>query len=314
MDNPILLELLESVLGKGIATAKNNYAFHCPVCNHHKKKLEIKLNTNDKGENAYHCWVCSPPLKGKTINSLFKKLNVSKDKLYELRSIISNVPRFKDDVTYETVELPKEFESLVDKKESTVKYRFAIRYLRGRGITPDDIIKYNIGCCNYGRYSNMVIIPSYDYQGNVNFFSARSVKETPYKTHDGPVNCDKNNVIGFEYLINWKLPLILTEGPFDAITSRRNTIPLFGKTISQALMKRLVTSEVKTIYLALDEDAIKQSLDYAEQLLDLGKDVYLIDLQGKDVNAIGFEKFIVLLHNAKQLRMGNLIQRKLQLI
>jgi hypothetical protein len=48
MENNALLLLLESVLGKGKATSKGNYAFNCPLCNHHKPKLEINLETNSK--------------------------------------------------------------------------------------------------------------------------------------------------------------------------------------------------------------------------------------------------------------------------
>ena len=72
MENNALLLLLESVLGKGKATSKGNYAFNCPLCNHHKPKLEINLETNSKMENPWHCWICDS--KGKTIRSLLKTI------------------------------------------------------------------------------------------------------------------------------------------------------------------------------------------------------------------------------------------------
>ena len=40
MVNSILVGLLDSVLGKGSPTARGNYAYKCPFCEHHKKKLE----------------------------------------------------------------------------------------------------------------------------------------------------------------------------------------------------------------------------------------------------------------------------------
>ena len=58
-------------------------------------------------------------------------------------------------------------------------------------------------------------------------------------------------------MINWNVPIVLCEGAFDAISIKRNAIPLFGKNISKKLMQKLVTSEVKKVYLALDKDAIK---------------------------------------------------------
>ena len=86
MDNAIILNLLESVLGKGHNTSKGNTAFKCPLCNHHKPKLEIQVNTNEKGENPYHCWVCNA--KGKKLSTLFAKINVPANKMEELKLLV----------------------------------------------------------------------------------------------------------------------------------------------------------------------------------------------------------------------------------
>ena len=37
----------------------------------------------------------------------------------------------------------------------------------------DDILKHNIGYCDEGKYSNRIIIPSYDSDGQLNFFVGR---------------------------------------------------------------------------------------------------------------------------------------------
>ena len=107
----LLLNCLESVLGKSKKTASGNYAFHCPICNHHKPKLEIQLQTNTKGENPFHCWVCNT--KGLQLPNLFKKVKTSREKVFELRSILG--VSFKQDLekTNTNVELPKEFKHLI---------------------------------------------------------------------------------------------------------------------------------------------------------------------------------------------------------
>jgi DNA primase len=120
-------------------------------------------------------------------------------------------------------------------------------------------------------------------------------------------------LIGFEYFINWKVPVILCEGIFDAIALKRNAIPLFGKTIPQALMKKLVENDVKTVYLALDNDALKEALKYSVDLLNRGKDVYLVELQDKDPSELGFENMTKHLHTAKQLTFRDLLAKKMQL-
>jgi len=155
-------------------------------------------------------------------------------------------------------------------------------------------------------------VPSYDKNGKLNYYISRSFEKDPGRKYNAP-SCNKNELIGFEYYINWKVPVILCEGIFDAIALKRNAIPLFGKTIPKSLMMKLVENDVKTVYLALDNDAFKQAIEYSQQLLNLGKDVYLIELDGKDPSDIGFENMTQYLHNAKQLSFGELLLKKIQL-
>ena len=78
-------------------------------------------------------------------------------------------------------------------------------------------------------------------------------------------------------------------------------------------MLKLVESDVKTVYLALDKDALREAINYSQQLLNLGKDVYLIELQGKDPSDMGFEEVTKYLHTAKQLTFSDLLMKKMQL-
>lgn len=308
MDNSkLVLGLLESVLGKGKGSnVTNDYAFHCPVCNHHNPKLIINIKTGQ-----YNCWVCNPPTKGKTPTSLLKKIGAPKESIAEMKSYFVGDNTRLDDIKYEKVALPKEFISLQVPNQS-LEYKHAIAYLRSRGISYNDIIKYNIGYCESGRYRDKIIVPSYDSNGQLNYFVARSYTGRSGMKIDAP-SCNKSEIIGFEYHINWSVPVILCEGIFDAIAIKRNAIPLFGKSIPKSVMMKLVQPEVKTVYLALDQDAIKEATKYSEQLLDLGKEVYLLNLEEKDPSDIGFEKMITLLHKAKPLTFMDLFLQKMKL-
>ena len=302
----LVLGLLHTIIGRSKPSTKGNHAFHCPFCKHHKPKLEIDPTTG-----FYNCWTCQPATKGRSLINLLKKLHASSQQIAEMRSYFPDGKGEQYDKTYEVVELPKEFESLT-KNSSKLPYRQAKSYIQKRGLTEADIIKYNIGYRETGKYKNSIVIPSYNENGRLNYFISRSFEKDPSRKYNAP-SCNKNDLIGFEYLINWKVPVILCEGIFDAIALKRNAIPLFGKTIPKALMMKLVQSDVKTVYLALDNDALKQSIDYAKQLIDLGKDVYLIELQGKDPSDIGFEQVTKYLHTAKQLTFGALLLKKMQL-
>ena len=238
-------------------------------------------------------------------------LHASADAIREMRSYFPDGKGNIDDKTYVKVELPKEYKPLSTILTS-LPYRQAKSYITKRGVTEQDIIKYGIGYCETGKYKNSIIIPSYDKSGSINYFISRSYEKDPGRKYNAP-SCNKNDLIGLEYFINWKVPVILCEGIFDAIALKRNAIPLFGKTIPKSLMLKLVESDVKTVYLALDKDALKEAINYSQQLLNLGKDVYLIELQGKDPSDIGFEEVTKYLHTAKQLTFSDLLIKKMQL-
>jgi len=303
----LVLGLLESVLGNGKPDKnKKDHAFHCPICNHKKPKLIVNIFTGQ-----YNCWTCHPATKGKTPVSLFKKLGVEKERMVEMKGYFKGDRTKIEDTETTRVFLPKEFISMTENDKS-LEYRRATVYLKNRGINESDVRKYNIGYCKEGRYRNRVIVPSYDKNGQVNYFIARSFEKEPYQKYDAP-SVNKTEIIGLEYHINWTVPVILCEGIFDAIAIKRNVVPLFGKSITKALMLKLVESQVKTVYLALDKDALKEALTYSEQLINLGKEVYLIELQGKDPSDLGFTSMTELLQKAKPLTFGELMLRRMKM-
>ena len=308
MINELLVNLVNTVLGTSKRTARGNQAYHCPFCNHHKPKLEINFTENKKGHNPWHCWVCGK--KGKTIKGLFKLLKAPSDKFIELGKLVKTGSEVEEVIVQNIVELPKEFKQILNNPD--LKAKQAYNYLRKRNVTDDDIIKYNIGYCNFGRYANMVIIPSYDKDGSLNYFTGRSFEKDPFIKYRNP-ECSRD-IIPFELFINWDSPLVLCEGPFDAIAIKRNAIPLLGKNIQSNLLKRIVQSTVKKIYIALDTDAIKQALKHCEYLLNQGKEVYLVELDGKDPSDLGFSYFTKLIQNTEPIDQYDLMEKKISLV
>ena len=307
MINQSLVALTNSVLGYGKQTARGNYAYHCPLCKHHKPKLEVNMSENSKGENPWHCWVCDK--KGKKLYQLFKAVEVAPEVMSELKAIVKYIGP-ETDVQVETkVTLPKEFQPLTNIQKSNIMGRHALAYIKSRGITEEDVLKYGIGYCETGRYANMVIIPSYDERGNINYFTGRSFEKEPSVKYRNP--SVSRDIIPFELFINWELPLILCEGPFDAIAIKRNVIPLLGKNIQTKLMKKIVMSSVEKIYIALDRDAQKQALDFCERLMQEGKEVYLVDMQDKDPSEMGFASFTNLIQETYPLTFSGLLEKKL---
>ena len=307
MDYTFLLGSIENILGKSHKRARDNYAFHCPFCNHRKPKLEINMHTNEEGRNPWECWVCQT--KGRTIRSLLYQLKTPKDQASE---ILKYVPR-GGTVEYKQlsiIELPKEFQLLYNASTTSVVANLVKKYLYERGFTDNDFIKYGIGYCTSGEYGGRVIIPSYSESNSLNYFVARSYDGNYFKYKNPEVSKD---VIFFENLINWNTPIILCEGVFDAIAIRRNAIPLLGKSITDSLYKKLITSKVTDIYVALDTDARDKALTISEKLLNQGKRVFLVDLPDKDPSEMGFKSFTELIQESVELDISNIMLRKLDL-
>ena len=313
MKNIKLLQLLESVLGKGKSTSGDNIAFFSPFVSHYKPKLEININTSSNGENVWHCWISDK--KGRTISSLFKQLNLPKEKFEQLNKIIES-SRFRNlnSVNIKqtiTLQLPAEYKPLWIKK-TTPDFKNAMFYLKNRGINIFDIIKYRIGYCDTGEYAGKIIIPSYDSNGQLNYFVSRAFYKADSQKHKNPKV--SKDIIGFEMLINWAEPIILCEGAFDAIAVKRNAIPLFGKIIQPALQKKIIEERVRNIYLCLDSDALKNAIQIAERFMAEGLNVYFVELQSEDASELGFEKITNILANTDVLTFERLMQLKMGMI
>jgi len=304
-----LLELLESVLGSSKKTSGDNYAFYSPFVDHYKPKLEINIRINSKGNNPWHCWISDE--KGRSIKTLFKKLRVSKSTWDEYNSIFSKVNRYRSEYdnvdVVEQVELPKEFQPLYNPSNS-YKRKHALNYLLGRGVRPEDIVKYNIGFCDEGEYRDKIIIPSYDERGKLNFFVGRSFYQTQYKHKNPKVSKD---IVGFELLINWDTPLVLCEGAFDALSIRRNAIPLFGKAIQSELEKKIIGNKVKKLYIVLDSDAIKNALHLTKKFMSYGIETHLVDLGDQDPSDMGYENVNELIYNTPPMDLRKLVEYEL---
>ena len=184
----------------------------------------------------------------------------------------------------------------------------ALRFLFKRGLSEEDILRYNIGYCTQGLYQNRIIIPSYDSDGILNYFIARDFYKGGMKYKNPPISKD---VIGFDLYVNWNEPIILCEGVFDAIAIKNNSIPLFGKTILPKLYKKIIEKRVRNIVISLDQDAFKDSLKMTNDFMDMGIDVRFVKLKGKDPSELGYEKMVSELFNSQRVNFKELMRMKL---
>jgi DNA primase len=304
MNQNKIVNLINRVLSSNGTKLKkeNEFMYWSPFVSHHKQKLQINI----KNQN-WHCWVSNTG--GRTLFQLFKKVNASHQHFEELNELVGDSYKYKkeDRKKTEVVELPKEFKPLWNGNDSIVK-RHALSYLYKRNITDEDILKYNIGYCDSGLYSNRIIIPSYDLDGTLNFFVGRDFYSSKMKYRNSPTSKD---IIGFDLFINWDEPLILCEGVFDAMAFKRNAIPLFGKTVMKTLQKKIIESRVKTIYLALDNDAMIEATKISEHFINNGIKVKMMKFEEKDPSETGFKSLLYLISKTKQTKFSDLMRLKL---
>lgn len=304
-----LISLLNKVLkqdGKQTSDFEVTYVcpFHKAVNNVSRKKFGINLDTAE-----YNCFACGE--SGKSFKTLFKKLKVSPSLYKELYGIIGehfkpNYDRPKKE--QDLLKLPDEFLSMAVPTGSLF-WKHAFQYLRKRNITRDDILRYNIGYCEEGKYRNRIVVPSYDKDGNLNFFAARDFLNCSYLKYLLPEW--SKDIIGFELYVNWNEPITLVEGVFDAISIRRNAIPLFGKLLSPSLKEAIFEYDVYKVNVCLDDDAMKNALEISDYLSKQGIDVNLIKLGGHDPSSLGFQKTMVEINSSKTIEFSDIISMKM---
>ena len=306
MKEDLLKQLLESILGRSKSARGGDEAvFNCPSCNHHKKKLTFNLLSQ-----KFQCWVCN--YKGHRAFQLLKKAGAPGAAFGALKEIVKQYnfkQQTKQKVDANTLQFPHGVTPIMS--SSAILSKHALHYLDQRGITQQDVVKYDLHYCEEGPLRNMVVIPSYDADGFLNYYVGRSFDKNAYIKHK--LASSTKDIIGFEMYINWDLPVILCEGAFDAMAIKRNAIPLFGKKLSTTLMKKIIKSNVEKIYLALDEDALKDAFNHAETFMSYGKQVYLIEMGDKDPSELGFKSFTKLLHTAVKLTTSTLMKKRLAL-
>ena len=301
-----LISLLSQILGEYQQFNNGEHYFNCPFCHNHKRRFAVNININ-----KWHCWHCGA--RGGSIITLFKKLDVSKSQLKELRELLSDeqIRNYIEPTDTNTnLYLPPEYKPLWTSSNNMV-YRRAISYLTARGITSYDIVRYQMGYATEGPYANRVIIPSFDRDNKLNYYIARSLYDGGMKYKNPPVS---KNVVMLENQINWKEPIILCEGIFDAIAIRRNAIPLLGKFIPKKLLKAMVKHKVVDVSVVLDTDAMTEAMEIERNLSLYGMNTKLVTLDKKDPSELGFDNVWSCIDAGQSTTFKDYIQGRLQII
>lgn len=264
-----LIELLNVILGdeRKHYARKGQIAFDCPHCSE-----ESGVKYNNKGnfeinyfKGVYKCWACGD--YNNTHGNLFKFFKkYGKNYLSDFRELKINFSiDFKDERVFNQIKLPSEYQHFTPTNKKI--FVQAYNYLRKeRKINDQQIEEYEIGFCPFGNYHGRIIMPSYDDEGDLNYFTSRTIFKRARPKYMNP-ELDKN-IIFNEYKIDWNSDIYLVEGIFDHIHIT-NSIPLLGKQ-NEYLLKQLYKKTTKRIIFMLDDDAWN-SVEYLYYHLAAGK-------------------------------------------
>ena len=310
-----------------------NASVVCPRCaekqdNLQKRKLVIRTD-----DFLTHCWVC-----GYRSTNLVNLLSDYRPHLIEEYRERFNIQQpFKRCIDFDPAHLFDEKPVIVEPPHVLVPTGFTLmanhlgkqnksvdnawRYLRDRKVTEADLWLWKMGVTDHKptkegepNYRFRVIIPSFDSQGTLNYFSARAY----WKALKGPKysnpNVPRELVVFNELNIDWNEELTIVEGVFDLIKCNENATCLLGSTLdtSYVLFQRIVEHGTPVL-LALDPDAKSKSFRMAKLFLEYGIQVRILQVpQGvEDVGVMTKDQFIEQAKTAREFTANDLLRYKL---
>jgi len=319
-NNTLLFGVITDILGKPKKSnqTKQQFSFDCPVCSAEKSmydgdgKGNLEVNLSD---GIFHCWAC-----GQThgthgsLKKLFRKF-ANKQQLDTLKKLGVSVSEIKTEKkkknVIEDLTLPETFVEFKDSNPKSLEHKRAWNYLtKERKLSEETITKYRMGYTIGGPYANRIVLPSYDNEGKLNYWVARTyINQKPkYLNPDS----DKEEIIFNECCLSWDSDIYIVEGPFDHIVVH-NSIPILGKKISDKLMHCLLNRPTANIVLLLDADAWNDTKQLYSKL-NVGKlhgRIKVVKLKGEfDISKInedfGREGVIQAMRSARYIKESEL--------
>jgi hypothetical protein len=298
--------------------SKNNINIVCPICkktkddSYSKKKLAIKID--DLKSHLVHCWVC-----GYKSNNLIHLLKTYKSKehleVYLKDFFNSGLILSLDDPEEEQffsteeseLKLPDDFQLLAPMFQNNSNNHWivnrAFTYLKTRDLLNlRDLWYWKFGISTSETNKelwNRIIIPSFDSDGKLNYWTSRTVQKNYFPKYHNPW-VDRRDIVFNEINIDWKKELFLVEGPFDLCKCPENATCVLGSelNVKYKLFQKIVENNTPII-LAFDPDAVNKRARVAKLFNEYSISVRVVNIptEFEDVGAMSKNQFIDIFNN-----------------
>lgn len=251
---------------------KTQHMYFCPLCNHKNPRLSVNYE-----KNMFRCWKCD--WSGKSLVKILYDLSASYDDIVECKTILGESIEKqvigKGDIVSivaknmfgnEKTNAPhidqRKWETLDNNK---IHLKFAKNYLYQRGLSDFEIEFYGI---QYDSESGRLIFPSKDFSGRINYYVERTIGDGGF--YKIPKGFKKTDVVFNEYFVDFKAPIIITEGVFDAYNIGYNAVPLLGTRVHKKLINYIKAFNTPKVIFFLDNDAYSKMIDTVTYLMKMG--------------------------------------------
>lgn len=296
---------LRSILHIDKETRSGQYIGTCPYCG---KEKHFYIN---KKTQAWDCKKCG--VTG-SIYKLLKKLDklyLAGDKSVEITDTIKSIRQIYQDIVDENVNIKE-----LPEKKLPIGFKLCKenKYLKGRGITNEDCIRYNIGQTNIiSKYKDYIILPIYDskvIRGYVGRYANKVVPENKLR-YNNSINTNFAELLyGYDDIIEDETDtVIIVEGIFDKISCDKKLclfddnsvrcVCTFGKKISDVQINKLMIKGVSNIILSFDYDALREIKQYGLELQKNFNTFVAISTNKKDIDECTQQEVVEIFLNVK---------------
>lgn len=307
--------IVEKYLGQSQGKQQDNDLYFCPKCQWKNPRLSV-----DYDNNQFHCWYCH--WGSKSLSTILYELKADQSDIQEYKQIVGEAYNLKkSQVSITSLKDNLEQKLFKNNNEEYIKivtipdgffpirsfikhpmYSRAVDYLNIRGVSTYEICLYDI---HYNPQQNHLLFPSYSKTGNLNFYVIRSAS-TVNKWYEKCKSVKSSKIVFYENMLNFKMPITITEGIFDAIKVGFNTVPILGTYISKGLIENIVINQTPKVTIYLDSDALSSSIKYALYLKKYIEDIYIVlPTEYKDAGSMSRNQITDLLNSENVVKLTN---------